>query len=442
MKILIIGSGGREHALADAYSKSKNVTQVIVAPGNDFMCVINKKIVTRPQVSVMDFSAIVTLAKKEQPNLIDVAQDDPLAEGLVDILQSEGFTVFGPTKDAAEIEWNKSWSRKFMQKYHLPIPHFQSFSDQKNAIAYVQKLPEQPLFIKASGLAGGKGALKAENKKQAIDAIVAMQLFGAAGTTFLIEECMIGEEFSLFALCDGKDFKILGIAQDHKTINNKDEGANTGGMGCVTPINALTKEHITEVEKKIVRPFLKGMQKEGRPYTGILYVGGMLTRLSRKVKHVKVVEFNARWGDPEAEVILPSIITDYASLICSVMQGKLTNSKLATDKKVRVSITGAATGYPKDTTAVAGGKIFGLDTMQRLPNTIIYSAGMKKIGKHFVVNGGRLFHVVGEGKSLSEARKYAYAAMSQVYIEGNNLHYRTDIGWRDLERINKLDLKR
>lgn len=429
MTILIIGSGGREHALADAYRKNKTVKKVIVAPGNDFMESIHKKIEPHTKISVMDFSAIVKLANKIRPDLVDVAQDDPLAGGLVDLLQAEGFLVFGPTKNAAEIEWNKDWARKFMQKYHLPIPKFKSFSDQRKAIEYVQKLPEQPLFIKASGLASGKGALKAENKKQAIDAIVAMKLFGPAGSTFLIEEYMVGEEFSLFAICDGKDYKILGIAQDHKTALNKDEGPNTGGMGCISPTKAVTKKQQTEIEKTILQPFMKGMAKEGRPYVGILYAGGMLTK-----KGVQIVEFNARWGDPEAEVILPSITSDYMTLIMAVLTGKLRNTKLTIDKKMRISITGSAYGYPKDISKTLGKRIFGIPEAQQLPDTIIYSAGMKKVGKDFVVNGGRLFHIIGEGKTIEEARRHAYAAISQIYIAGNNLHYRTDIGWRELER--------
>lgn len=429
MTILIIGSGGREHALAETYAKSKKVKKVLVAPGNDFMESTNKKVEIHPEISVMDFAAIIALAKKVSVDLIDVAQDNPIAGGLVDLLQNEGFLVFGPTKKAAEIEWNKDWSRKFMQKYHLPIPTFKSFSDQEKAIAYVQKLPEQPLFIKASGLAAGKGALKAENKNQAIDAIVAMKLFGSAGDTFLIEECMVGEEFSLFAMCDGKDYKILGVAQDHKTVNNKDEGPNTGGMGCIAPTSAVAPKHIVEVERKILKPFIKGMQKEGRPYIGILYVGGMITK-----KGIQIVEFNARWGDPEAEVILPSIKIDYASFIMSVLKGKLSQTKLVLDKKIRISITGSAFGYPRDIAKSMGKRIFGLSALQQLPDTIIYSAGMKKAGKYFAVGGGRLFHIVTAADTLTEARKKAYGAISQVYIEEDNLHYRTDIGWRELER--------
>lgn len=277
MKILIVGSGGREHVIAEKYAENKSVDVVFVAPGNDFMEETNKKIRT-VAISQLDLEKLVSFAKKEKIDLVDVAMDDPLALGAVDLFQKNNIAVFGPTKKAAKIEWNKSWSRDFMEKYGLPIPQYKSFSDQKKAITYIQKLPEQPLFIKASGLALGKGALKADTRQQAIDAVVAMKLFGDAGKTFLVEECMIGEEFSLFAICDGKHFVVLQAAQDHKRALIHDEGPNTGGMGCVAPTNAIQKKHVGTIEEEILKPFMHGMQKEHRPFTGILYLGGMVTK--------------------------------------------------------------------------------------------------------------------------------------------------------------------
>jgi phosphoribosylamine--glycine ligase len=432
MNILVIGSGGREHAIAEAYTKNKKVKKVIVAPGNDFMTTTSPKITTATNISVFDFDTIINLAKKEKVDLVDVAQDDPLAEGLIDALQKTGIRAFGPTRDQAEIEWNKKWSRDFMKKYKLPIPAYKSFSDGKKAIAYIQSLTEQPLFIKAAGLAAGKGALRAENKKQAIDAIVAMKLFGKAGETFLIEECMSGEEFSLFAICDGNTYRLLGIAQDHKTRDNKDLGPNTGGMGCVAPTNAVTKSLVADVEKTIIKPFLAGMKKENRPYTGILYVGGMLTK-----RGVKMIEFNARWGDSEAEVILPSITSDYLTLVLSAIEKNLNKIVVKNDGNIRISISGASYGYPGDTSEIKGKKILGLDNAGAIEGVSLYGAGIKKYSKGFVANGGRIIHIVAAGKTIEEARKKGYAAMSQIYIEGNNLHYRTDIGWRELERNMK-----
>ncbi len=430
MKILIIGSGGREHALATAYAKSKKVTAVFVAPGNDLMSFQNKKIQTFPHIKSLEFEKILSFVKKEKINLVDVAQDDPLAAGLVDFLTEAGIQTFGPTKKASEIEWNKDWARNFMQKYHLPIPHFVSFSEQKKAIAYISKLKQQTLFIKASGLALGKGVIKAENKEQAIDAIQQMERFGKSGKTFLIEEALIGEEFSLFAMCDGVNYKILQAAQDHKTVYNANQGSNTGGMGCVAPSGVVSKKIVQEVERTILKPFLNGMQKEGRPYTGILYLGGMMTK-----QGVKIIEFNARWGDPEAQVILPALQTDYLELVSAVLNKQIHKTNLVFDEKIRISIAACANGYPTDYKHVVGKEIFGLQQTMKLPGIILFGAGIKRKGKRFFVSGGRIFHLVAEGKTAQEARQKAYAAISLIFIEGDNLHFRTDIGWKEQERF-------
>lgn len=430
MNVLIISPNGREHALAEAYAKSKKVKKVIMTPGNGLTEFSNKKIKNYPDVSASDFEKIVKVCKKEKIDLVDVSQDDIISWGYVDKFEKLGIKTFGPTQKASEIEWSKDWARSFMAKYKLPIPTYKTFSNQKNAIDYVNKLPEQVLYIKASGLCGGKGAVRAENKLEAIEAINTMRGLGKAGDTFLIEECLIGEEFSFFVICDGTAYSIAKIAQDHKTVYNGDKGGNTGGMGCVAPVTLLSKKQIGEVENKIIIPFLKGMQKEERPYSGILYIGGMLTK-----KGVRIIEFNARWGDPEVEVIIPSIQTDYLSVVEAVINKKLKKTKIAYDKKVRVSIAGCSNGYPSYYAQVKGKEIFGLQESLRLPGITIYGAGIQKKGKRFFANGGRLFHLVAEGKNAVEARKRAYEAMSLIYIEGNNLHYRTDIGWRDVERF-------
>lgn len=426
MKILIIGSGGREHALANAYSKSKKVKKILVAPGNDFMSFQNKKIQTFPNTSSTDFEGILNIVKQHRIEFVDVAQDDPLALGFVDKLEEKGIKTFGPTRKAAEIEWSKDWARNFMQKYKFPIPFFKSFDNEKKAIAYVKSLPGQILYVKASGLALGKGALRAENKDQAIAAILAMKQFNNAGKIFLIEECLIGEEFSLFVICDGESYQIISAAQDHKTIYNCNLGPNTGGMGCVSPIKLLTPSLIFNIEQVILKPFMKGMQKEGRPYKGILYLGGIMT-----LKGIKIIEFNARWGDPEAEVIIPGIKNDYLNLALSAIK-QCNYEAIIVDHKTRISVAGCATGYPTDYSNVKGKKIYGLKEVIKLPHIQVFGAGIKKEGKSFIVNGGRVFHIVAEGKDIREARRRAYEAMSMIYIEGNNLHYRTDIGWKDI----------
>ena len=436
IKVLIIGSGGREHALADIYSKSKKVKKVFVAPGNGLMGAGDTKIQTFPAVKSTDFEKILELAQKIKADLIDVAQDDPISLGFVDKLTKKGFKCFGPTQKASEIEWNKDWARNFMQKYNLPIPFFKSFKNQQQAIDYVKSRRDETLFIKASGLAAGKGAIRTENKDEAIEAIKSMIQFGKSGETFLIEECMIGEEFSLFVICDGKNYVIAKGAQDHKTVYDKDQGANTGGMGCVTHALVISEEIIKETEKKIIKPFLKGMEKEGRTYSGILYVGGMLTNPSAGGV-VKIVEFNARWGDPEAEVILPSIKTDYFNIVDAVINKKLNKINIRFDDKTRISIAGCSYGYPDDYSSVKGKEIYGLESLIKSNNVKIFGAGIKRDGEKFFANGGRIFHLVADGKNIIEARKKAYKTMSTIYVEGNNLHYRTDIGWRDVERLTR-----
>ncbi|MCL4353853.1 phosphoribosylamine--glycine ligase [Patescibacteria group bacterium] len=432
MKIAIIGSGGREHALADIYAKSKQVSKVFVIPGNGLTEINNKKISIIPTINVSNIEDIIKFYKKEKINHIDVAADDQLAAGYVDRLQKEGFSVFGPTKDSAEIEWSKEWARDFMQKYNLPIPKFKTFKNQKDAIKYINSLPEQTLYIKASGLAAGKGAIKTENKKEAIAAIESMKDFGNAGKTFLIEECMTGEEFSLFAICDGKNYVITKIAQDHKTVFNADKGLNTGGMGCVASAAVLNQKQIKDIENKILKPFMKGMQSEKRPYTGILYLGGMITK-----NGVGIVEFNARWGDPEAQVILPSIKTDYMTIMNSVKKQKLNKLKISFDKKIRVSISGCCRGYPEDYSNIKGKQVFGIESLKKQKGVLLFGAGIKKDQKKFITSGGRILHIVGEGKNILEARKNAYKAISMIQVENNGLHYRTDIGWRDVARFYK-----
>lgn len=433
MKILILGSGGREHALALAYSKSKRVREVHVAPGNGLMNFQNEKVTIHPTVSVLNLPKIIELIEKEQIDLVDVAQDDPLALGFVDKLQNLGIPCFGPTQKAAQIEWSKDWARNFMQKYRLPIPVFKSFDNQKEAIAYVKSLKNQVFYIKASGLAAGKGAIRAENKKEAVEAIKSMKQFGKAGETFLVEECLVGEEFSLFALCDGENYVIAKTAQDHKTVYEADRGPNTGGIGCVAPTGLINPKIIKEIEVKILKPFMKGMREEKRSYSGVLYLGGVLTQSG-----VKVIEFNARWGDPEAQVILPSIKTDYVNIVEAVAMETIQELPINFDEGVRISVAGCSRGYPGDYSAVKGKEVFGLNAVLKLPNITVFGAGIKREGKRFFADGGRVFHLVAEGKDINQARKRAYEAMSMISIEGNNLHFRTDIGWREVERSSRV----
>lgn len=432
MNILVIGQNGREHALAQAYAKSKNVKKVIMTPGNGLTDFENNKVKNYPDIPMKDFKGILRVCKKEKIDLVDVAQDDVIAQGYVDKLEKVGIAAFGPTKMASQLEWDKAWARNFMIKYKLPIPKFSSFENKKEAIQYINFLPEQVLFIKAAGLALGKGVIRAENKKEAIEAINTMSKFGKSGETFLIEETLVGEEFSLFAICDGENFVTAKTAQDHKRIYDGDKGPNTGGVGSVSPTGAVSSKIIKEIESNIIKPTLLGMKNEGRPYKGILYLGGMLTK-----DGVKIIEFNCRWGDPEAEVIVPSIQTDYLTIVTAVRAGKLNKLKIKFDDKIRLSVAGCAKGYPGDYSAVKGKEILGLAEAMKLDGITIFGAGIERKGKKLFANGGRIFHVVGEGKNILEAMEKAYKTISLISIEGKNLYYRTDIGWRDLGRLKR-----
>lgn len=432
LNILVIGQNGREHALAVTYAKSKRVRKVFMTPGNGLTDFNNPKIKNYPEIVMSDFEGIVDICQKEKIDLVDVAQDDVIAAGYVDKLEALSIKAFGPTQLASQLEWDKEWARNFMVKYNLPIPKYKVFKDKKKAIEYINSLPEQLLFIKAAGLALGKGVIRAENKKEAIEAVSVMSKFGKSGETFLIEEALIGEEFSLFAICDGENFVTAKSAQDHKRIFDGDKGPNTGGVGSVAPTGAINDSIIKSIEKNIFKPLLEGMKKEGRPYKGILYLGGMVTK-----NGVKIIEFNCRWGDPEAEVILPSITTDYLDLVEAVRMKKLKKTKIKFDKKVRISIAGCSKGYPEDYSAVKGKEIFGLVDVMRKPGILVFGSGIKRKSRKFYVNGGRIFYVVSAGKNILEARNKGYEAMTKVNIQGNNLHFRKDIGWRDMERLKK-----
>ncbi len=428
VNVLVIGQNGREHALAETYAKSDSVVKVIMTPGNGLTDFSNKKIINYLDISMMDFDRIVEVCKKEDINLVDVGQDDIISQGYVDKLQKLGINAFGPTQKASQLEWDKKWARDFMVKYKLPIPNFKSFNDQKKAIEYVNSRPEQLLFVKAAGLALGKGVIRAENRGEAIQAIYDMSKFDKAGETFLIEDALMGEEFSLFAICDGESYVTCKTAQDHKRVFDGDKGPNTGGVGSVAPTSAVSASDIKEIEEEIIKPTLAGMKKEGRIYQGILYLGGMKTK-----DGIKIIEFNCRWGDPEAEVILPSIETDYLKVVEAVIEKKLEAIKF--DKKVRVSIAGCSKGYPEDYSKVKGKEIFGIEKAMKIPGVLMFGSGIKRKDNKFYANGGRIFYVVGEGDNIKEARENAYKAMKLISIEGDNLHYRTDIGWRDLQRI-------
>lgn len=430
-KVLITDAGGRGAALVDKYGQSKYVGKILVVPGNDLMQINTKvPVVTYPNLKTTSVKEILEICQKEKVDLVDVSQDNAVEVGLVNELNKIGIPVVGPTKLAGQIEWDKVWAREFMVKYQIPSPEFHIFESKEEALKYIEN-KDNKWFVKAAGLAEGKGALPAETKGQVIAAINEMGKFGKSGDKFLLEEWKIGEEFSAFALCDGESFKYAGSAQDHKRVNDADSGPNTGGMGCVSNpliVDNNIKKQVEEIFQKVI----EGMKKEGRPYKGVLYLGGMVVE-----GEVFIIEFNARWGDPEAEVLIPAIKNDLYEIDQAIISGKLNDLNLEMDNKVRVVVAAVSKGYPVNYSAVKGKKIYGIDDVIK-SGVKIYGAGVKKVAEDYVVSGGRVLYLVGEGKDIIEAREKAYKAMELISIEGDNLHYRTDVGWRDVERMRRV----
>lgn len=428
--VLVVDAGGRGSVLVHTYAKSPHVGKIIAVPGNDLMKTLTKKRVEiHTHLKTTSIAEIIAICKKEKVDLVDVAQDNAVAVGLVDHLKKNNFLVLGPTKDAGQIEWDKAWSREFMKEYKLPIPQYKTCRSEQEGIDFLSKQPNRKWFIKAYGLLEGKGVLPARSTEEAKQKVREIKKFGEAAKIFLIEEGLEGEEFSAFAICSGTDFILTGFAQDHKRINNFDEGENTGGMGCVSPPLVVTDPIIAQV-KTIFEKTLIGMKEKGRPYTGILYLGGMVVK-----NKVHIIEFNARWGDPEPQVILPGLLNDWYKVSVSAAQGRLSKIKITFDRKVRVAVAAASRGYPLDYSAVKGKQIYGIEEVQKMKDVLFFPANIKQVGAKNTANGGRLLYIVGEGKNIIEARKNAYTAFSRLSIAGNNLHYRTDVGWRDVEKL-------
>lgn len=435
--ILVIDGGGRGSTLVAKYLQSPHVSKVLAIPGNDLMLELHKSKTVKifPKIKTTNVKSIIKICGKHKVDLVDVAQDDAIAAGLVDELIKNRIKVFGPTKLAGQIEWDKAWAREFMKKFKIPSPVYRICYSQKEGVGFIANQKEGKWFVKASGLAAGKGAIEANSKNDALKAISQMKNFGRSGKIFLIEEALVGEEFSSFAIVDGINFKILGHAQDHKRVDDGDLGPNTGGMGCSSPPMVITDK----IEAQIIKIFdktVKGLASASRPYQGILYLGGMIDPNGK----VYVIEFNARWGDPEAQAILPSIKNDYYQLVTFSLRGLALKAKMPQIKKdnlYRIVVTVASHGYPNDYSNVIGKQIIGIDNIKKNKEVEIHGAAVKKVGKKYLANGGRLFYVVGKGKNVAQARKIAYNALSLVRIDREFLHYRTDIGCRDLERFYK-----
>ncbi len=439
-RVAVIGSGGREHAQLKALLKSPHVSGAIAIPGNDFMRIgSTKPIHTFPSAGITDIKQVVRICRESNITYVEVGNERAVKAGVVDALTEAGISTLGPTAAAGIIEYDKGFARWFGRKHFLPQPEHKWFCTVESGVAFIESEPEKPRFIKYAGLCDGKGALPARTKGEAIAAINEMRSHNKGdGESFLIEEWLTnddgtpGEEFSSFCLSDGEAWRHIGDAQDNKRVNDGDEGLQTGGMGCSNRPKILDRGAMVYIDN-IFKRTIFGMNLEQRPYRGILYLGGISVMRNGKPS-IKVIEFNARPGDPEWQAIAPGITTDMFILGKQTVQGHLFGMQIENDGRSRISVAGVAKGYPGDYSLAIGKQISGLDEVAAMPGIEVFGAGIRVIdGRHYV-SGGRIFHLVSDGSNLKEAQERAYDAMLRVAVEGNNLHYRTDIGRRDLRR--------
>jgi phosphoribosylamine--glycine ligase len=422
MKALVVGGGGREHALCWALAGSPLLDEVICAPGNagiarDARCV---------QVAVDDVEALVALAQAERVDMVVVGPELPLTLGLVDRLEAAGIRAFGPRAAAARLESSKAFAKAFCLRHGIPTAAFATFTDAAAARAHIRR-HGAPIVVKVDGLAAGKGVVVAQSVEEAIQATDAAfaGAFGAAGRTVVVEEFMAGEEASLFALCDGTHALEMGTAQDHKRAFDGDAGPNTGGMGAISPTPALDGPTIERVMREIVRPTLQGMAAEGRPFRGFLYVGLMLT-----TDGPRLVEYNVRFGDPEAQAVLPRLMTDLGQLVQGALDGALGHMDLRWLPKHALTVVLASRGYPG--AHATGTEIRGLDALPTGEDLLLFHAATRCDGDRLLACGGRVLAVTGLGNTLAAARERAYAAVDAIdWPQG---FCRRDIGWRALAR--------
>ena len=426
MKILIVGSGGREHALAWKLKQSPRVTQIMAAPGNPGIADVAECVA----VAADDIAGLVELARNERPHLVIVGPEVPLVMGLADKLRAIDVPVFGPSARAAMLEGSKGFSKDFMAKYDIPTARYRRFTAEQTAEAkaYLDMFEGPPYVLKADGLAAGKGVVIAETKAEAeaeIDAMLGGK-FGAASASLVIEEFMHGEEASFFALCDGDTAVALAGAQDHKRVGDGDTGPNTGGMGAYSPAPILDRAMQDRVMAEIVTPTIKGMKKDGRPYSGVLFVGLMID-----AKGPRVVEYNVRFGDPECQVIMTRLKEDPLPQLLACATGGLAGCKrLERFSDPAVSVVMAGAGYPGE--PKKGGVIGGLDEAGDVPGVVVFHAGTAMKGDDVVANGGRVLNVTATAPTLREAVSRAYEAVD--LIDWKDGFCRRDIGWRALER--------
>lgn len=448
-RVAVIDGGGRGHTLVNKYLESSHVTGVLAIPGNDMMKAGREdRVETFPTLKTTSVKEIVEICRDRKIDLVDVAQDNAIEAGLADRLREAGVPTIGPSRDAGEIEWSKSFARVVEKNSTMKIPRFVTFHSPEYALTYLEHTSEGAFFVKADGLCEGKGALAARTKAEAAERIAELKKFGKAGETFLLEQWLKnydgtnGEEFSSFSISDGSTSLHLGFAQDHKTVYDNDQGPNTGGMGCSSNPLVLNSIGLSQGAKAGTNGMPRILAEMGRPYQGVIYRSGMIITEKAGGKPVIYnIEWNSRWGDPEVQVIAPGIKSDFFEMGIAVVEQTLGSYELKVDGKTRVAVAGASRGYPIDYSDVNGKRIYGLKEAAFVEGVTVYGAGVKMEDGKYYANGGRLFYIVGEGKDINAARSRAYTAIQMIHIEGEgpepNLHYRRDIGWRDVARLRQ-----
>lgn len=422
LKILVVGSGGREHAIIMKLAESKRVDKLYCTPGNGGI----SRYAECFDIKATDIEGVVGLSKRLLPDMVVVAPDDPLVLGMVDALNKEGFVTFGPNKAAAIIEGSKVFSKDLMKKNNIPTAGYETFDNFDDAVAYIKKQNTYPTVIKADGLALGKGVIIAQDEAEAIEAVNSImndRVFGASGSHLVVEEFLTGPEISVLSFTDGNVVVPMISSMDHKRALDNDEGLNTGGMGTVAPNPFYTKKVADECMEKIFIPTINAMKSEGRTFKGCLYFGLMVTP-----NGVKVIEYNCRFGDPETQVVLPLLDTDLVDIFEAVYNGKLSDIDIKWKNESCSCVVMASGGYPKK--YQTGLEISGFDSKGQVDGAFVYHSGTKYSDGKFYTAGGRVLGVTATGETLTAALNKSYAAVSKISFE--NAHYRKDIGKRAL----------
>jgi phosphoribosylamine--glycine ligase len=422
MKILVVGSGGREHALAWKLAQSNRIQTVLVAPGNGGTALDARM----KNIAITDPTALADFAQQEQITLTVVGPEAPLAAGIVDIFRERGMKIFGPTREAAQLESSKDFAKAFMERHGIPTARYQTFSEADVAHRYIDE-QGAPIVIKADGLAAGKGvvvAMTLEEAHGAIDMMLSDNRFGDAGARVVVEEFLEGEEASFIVMVDGKNILPLATSQDHKRLLDQDLGPNTGGMGAYSPAPIVTPELHARVIREIIQPTVQGMAKDGIPYTGFLYAGLMIDAEGNP----KTLEFNCRMGDPETQPIMARLKTDLVSVMEHAVAGTLDEIELDWDRRTALGVVMAASGYPD--APRKNDVITGIP--EETEHSMTFHAGTALDNKTLTTQGGRVLCVVGLGDSVRVAQKHAYEALDQIQFDG--MQFRRDIGWRALKR--------